>query len=126
MLIDTHCHLTHKRFAEDIEAVLNKAKDAGVERCITIGTGIEDSHEALALAQRFPEAISATMGIDPFSAFELKEGFNDACEQLAALIGAGGYCGVGEIGLDYHYELGSRLSNSDPCGGACGRLRAPG
>ena len=52
MLIDTHAHLDFPEFAEDLDHVLLRAKQAGVERIITIGTTLQSSRKAIQLAER--------------------------------------------------------------------------
>lgn len=99
-LIDSHCHLTLEELAPDVEGVLRRAAQAGVRRCITIGVGMEDSRKAVALASRF-DNVWATAGI-------LLEDRNSVEESkwtgLVRLLDAGGAIGVGETGLDYHWE----------------------
>ena len=107
-MIDTHCHLTHVRFGSDLEDVLDRARSAGVERCVTIGTGVPDSRQAFELARASNGFVRCTAGMDPFSAHEAGDRFGESFEQLSALLRGGGYCAVGEIGLDYHYDLDPR------------------
>ena len=64
MLTDTHAHLDYPDFAEDLDEVLTRAKDAGVTRIVTIGTGIASSRRAIALAEKYP-AIFAVVGLHP-------------------------------------------------------------
>ena len=64
MLIDTHAHLDFPEFAADLDAVISRARDAGVTRIITIGTTIEGSRRALAIADAHPE-VFAVIGIHP-------------------------------------------------------------
>ena len=64
MLIDTHAHLDFPEFAEDLDHVLLRAKEAGVERIITIGTSLQSSRKAVHLAERYPQ-IYASVGIHP-------------------------------------------------------------
>lgn len=104
-LVDSHCHLTHRRFGDEVEAILARAKAAGVIRCVTIGTGVDDAIRARDLARRYPDVIVATAGLDPFSAHAAGERFDDELERLAELVRSGGFVGIGEIGLDYHYDL---------------------
>jgi len=107
-MIDTHCHLTHARFAGDADDVVGRAVAAGVTACITIGTGVEDAHRALELTRRHVGVVFATAGLDPFSGHAAGDAFDDALDALAALVSSGGFAGVGEIGLDYHYDLDPR------------------
>ena len=107
-MIDSHCHLTHPKLINDTVAVLARAAAAGVASCVTIGTGIEDAREARSIARAHPGRVFATAGIDPFSAHRVGEGFEDSLDALRALLGEGGFVAVGEIGLDYHYDLDPR------------------
>jgi TatD DNase family protein len=104
-VIDTHCHLTNERFADDREAVVAAAQAAGVTRMITIGTGIADGRAARELARRFPERVSCSVGLDPFSGHEAGAGFPQRLRELEDLLGEGGFCALGEIGLEYYHTL---------------------
>ena len=107
-MIDTHCHLTHARFASDASEVLARARAAGVEGCLTIGTGIADALACHELARVSEGYVRAAAGLDPFSSHAAAEGFDAAFEALAALHREGTFSAVGEIGLDYHYDLDPR------------------
>ena len=107
-MIDTHCHLTHAKFAGDADAVIERAREAGLRACVTIGTGVDDARRAVDLAKRHAGFVYATAGLDPFSAHAAGEAFDDAFASLSALLGEGGFRAVGEIGLDYHYDLDPR------------------
>jgi TatD DNase family protein len=107
-MIDTHCHLTHPRFDADRVEVIERAASRGVARCVTIGTGVDDGRRALGLAGEFPGRLFATAGLDPFSAHAAGDRFDEAMDQLAELLRGGGFVAVGEIGLDYHYDLDPR------------------
>ncbi|MFW5752758.1 MAG: TatD family hydrolase [Planctomycetota bacterium] len=103
-LIDTHCHLTSSRFADDRDAVFARAHAAGLAGCISIGTGVADAREALALAPLHPR-LAVCAGIDPFSAHELGPAFNDELQALTQLVRDAPVVAIGECGLDYHYQL---------------------
>lgn len=107
-MIDTHAHLTHPKFLDDLGAVLGRAREAGLERCVTIGTGVDDASRALELSRRHPDLVSCTAGLDPFSSHAAGEGFGEALDRMAELLRSGGFVAVGEIGLDYHYDLDPR------------------
>ena len=104
-MFDTHCHLTHARFADDRDEIVERARLAGLEACITIGTGVEDARSVLAAISAYDGFVHGTAGLDPFSAHRAGAGFDAEFAELSGLIGAGGFCAVGEIGLDYHYDL---------------------
>jgi len=107
-MIDTHCHLTHPRLRDREGELLDRARAAGLEACVTIGTGTDDAERARELARRHPGYVHATAGLDPFSAHDAGDRFDEELDRLAALHAAGGYVAVGEIGLDYHYDLDPR------------------
>ena len=112
-MIDTHCHLTHPRFEGDRDAALARARAAGVSACVTIGTGTADATRAAELAREHPGVVFATAGIDPFSAHEAGERFDAELASLTHLLEGGGFHAVGEIGLDYHYDLDARPVQAD-------------
>jgi TatD DNase family protein len=98
MLIDTHAHLDYPDFAGDFDDVLRRATDAGVTRIITIGTSIESSRRAVALAEKYPN-ISAVIGVHPTAADESSE---DVITPLRELAKSARVVAIGETGLDYH------------------------
>ena len=98
MLIDTHTHLDFSDFDADREAVLRRATEAGVTRMIAIGTNLDTSRAALALADRHPE-VYATIGIHPN---EVMEAPDDAVSQLENLAQHPKLAAIGECGLDHH------------------------
>jgi TatD DNase family protein len=107
-VIDTHCHLTHAKFRGDVDAVIARAREGGIERLVTIGTGVEDATRALELSRGHPGFVACTAGLDPFSSHAAGEAFDDHLARLGALLRAGGFVAVGEVGLDYHYDLDPR------------------
>ena len=98
MLIDTHAHLDFPEFAEDLDHVLLRAKEAGVERIITIGTTLQSSRKAIQLAERYSQ-IYASVGIHPNSASQEREDFLSELEEMAKHPKV---VAIGETGLDYH------------------------
>ena len=107
-MIDTHCHLTHAKFVDDVDGAIARARAAGVTACVTIGTGVVDATRARELARRHAGVVFATGGLDPFSGHAAGASFDEAYEALAGLFADGGFHAVGEIGLDYHYDLDPR------------------
>jgi TatD DNase family protein len=95
MLVDSHAHLDDPAFEPDLEAVLDRAREAGVERIVTIGTGLESSRRARAIAEARPNVWFAP-GIHPHEADN--PGAVDELRPLAAHPRA---VAVGETGLDY-------------------------
>jgi len=106
--IDTHCHLTHPRLAEETAELVDRAREAGLVGCITVGTGVADGRQALALSRAWPGFVHCTVGIDPFTSHRLGERFADELRELDRLLAGGGFVALGEVGLDYHYDLDPR------------------
>jgi len=105
MLIDAHCHLTgsHQKDIE-AEAVLNRARLAGVCGLIAVGTDLEDSKNVLKLA-RAHDNIRASLGVHPHDA---KTWDSSTEQELCALFESPLALFVGETGLDYHYDFSPR------------------
>ena len=98
MLIETHAHLDYPDFAPDFDDVLQRAHDAGVTRIITIGTSVESSRRAIALAEKYA-SVYAVVGVHPTSA---EESGDDVITPLRELARHPRVVGIGETGLDYH------------------------
>ena len=98
MLIDTHAHLDYEDFAADFNSVLERARAAGVERIVTIGTSVESSRRAVALATRHP-MVYAVVGIHPTTVHEAAADDHATLREIAA---APKVAAIGETGLDYH------------------------
>lgn len=98
MLIDTHAHLDFPDFADDLDGVLARAAAAGVTQIISIGTSVESSRRAVALAEKYPN-VFAVIGVHPNSADEACDGFIDDLRTLAK---SPRVVALGETGLDYH------------------------
>lgn len=102
MLIDTHAHLNFKAFNKDLEAVLNRAKEAGIGKIIIPGAKIDSSQKAVEITQNY-EGCFAAVGIHPHHAEEfMRLGKPAIEEELQRLITNKKVVAVGEIGLDYH------------------------
>ena len=97
-LIDTHAHLDYEDFAADFDAVLQRARDAGVERIISIGTSVDSSRRAVELAVAHP-MVYAVVGVHPTVAGEAPADVATALRELAAHPRV---VAIGETGLDYH------------------------
>ena len=96
-MIDTHAHLD--ACDEDAGELLVRARAAGVTRVVTIGTGIDSCHAALAIADEH-EGVTAALGIDPHQAATAEAGRVD---ELRELLTRPSVVAVGETGLDGHY-----------------------
>lgn len=103
-LIDTHCHLTDKRFEPGLEGVLARAGEAGVEAFICATAHLADSTAAAGIAGRY-RRVYCTAGIHPH---EAKDAGEDYLDRLGELASCAKNVAIGEIGLDYHYEFSPR------------------
>jgi len=97
-IIDTHAHLEGEEFAGDFEAMLDRAKEAGVSRIITAGINVESSEKAVALAQKYPQ-IFAAIGIHPQ---EIHNAQKADIQKIAELAKNTKVVALGEMGLDFH------------------------
>jgi len=107
-LVDSHCHVAEPQFDADRDAVLARAAAAGVTTLVCVGaTGaVERNGPAVALAGRHGDVdVFTTVGVHPHDASTLDDAAMDA---LAALAARPGVVGVGETGLDYHYDHSPR------------------
>ncbi|HEX2093086.1 MAG TPA: TatD family hydrolase [Longimicrobiaceae bacterium] len=103
-VIDSHAHLTDERLLPEVDAVVERAREVGVETIVTIGTYPDSSREAVALAQRFP-GVYATVGIHPHAAEGATE---EAFAAIRKLVREPGVVALGETGLDYFYDSSPR------------------
>jgi TatD DNase family protein len=103
-LFDTHAHLHFPEFAGDLDAVLERARAAGVRRILTIGTDVPTSRAAAALASREPD-VWAAVGIHPHEAAEADEA---ALAEIERLAGGPRVVAIGETGLDFFRDLAPR------------------
>lgn len=99
--IDTHCHLTFEPLSDDVPAVLERSRQAGVTAWITVGTSLEDSRKAVELAGRH-ENLYASVGIHPHDA---KDANAAALGELKELARNEKVVAIGETGLDFHYNF---------------------
>ena len=103
-LIDTHTHLNDVKFVDDLDEVIQRASDAGVERMIVCGYDLQSSESAVQLANAY-ESVFATVGIHPHDAKSYDEHAENILKKLAADRKA---LAIGEIGLDFHYNFSPR------------------
>ena len=99
-VIDSHCHLDFPDFAAEIDAVVARARAAGVERMVTISTRTAHGAAYQALAERFEE-VYFSIGTHPHQAAEEAETDAEAVRGFAAHPKC---VAIGEAGLDYHYN----------------------
>lgn len=104
MLIDSHVNLHHPDFADDQQAVIDRARDAGVERMVTISDKVSSFEAVHAIAMAHGN-IWCTVGTHPH---EAKENPQLSATDLVVLAGRLKVVGIGETGLDFHYDWSPR------------------
>ena len=106
MLVDSHCHLDFPDFKDDLDAVVARAKAAGIGRMVTISTRVHRQAELIAIAERFAD-VFCSIGTHPHHAHEeLDVGTAD----LVARTRHPKVVAIGEAGLDYHYDRSPRAA----------------
>ena len=101
MLTDTHCHLYYDSIKKDIQIVIARAKEQGVNRFICVGTNTIDSAESLKIAANF-DSVYASAGVHPHDA---KDAPGDYLKQIRNLLQFDKMVAVGEMGLDYFRNI---------------------
>ncbi len=104
MLVDTHAHLNFPQFSEDRDAVIQNARQAGVTRIVNVGTDLEVSRQAVALAE-LHEEVYATAGFHPHDVEKADEPSLEALSELAIHEKV---VAVGETGLDFFRDYAPR------------------
>ena len=106
MLVDSHCHLDFPEFAEELDAVVARAKDAGVGRIVTISTRVKRHSDIVAIAERFAD-VFCSVGTHPHNAHEE---LDVTADDLVARAHHPKVVAIGEVGLDYHYDYSPRAA----------------
>jgi TatD DNase family protein len=109
-MIDSHCHLADETFAADLEEVVRRAQDAGIERALVILEAGNATEAAQAeRVERLWPGVRVAIGVHPHQAHQFADDPRRAAtvvrEQCASTPSARG---IGEIGLDYHYDYSPR------------------
>ena len=101
LLIDTHTHLFTKHFDDDLDAVMQRAKEAGVGLMLLPDIDAETTPRLKEVCKRFPNLAKPMMGIHPC---HVTEDFENQLLVVKSELDQGGYIAVGEIGLDLHWD----------------------
>ncbi len=104
MLVDSHCHLDFPDFVSELDAVVARARAAGIGRIVTISTRVKKHRQVIAIAEKFPE-IFCSVGTHPHNAHEELD--IDA-KSLIDIAKHPKVVAIGEAGLDYHYDNSPR------------------
>jgi TatD DNase family protein len=104
MLVDSHCHLDFADSAAERDAVVARARAAGVAEMLTICTRLDEFDGVLEIAEAY-DGIWCSVGAHPH---EAKDHASLHLDQLVALASHPKVIGIGETGLDFHYDLSPR------------------
>lgn len=104
MIVDSHCHLDFPDFAAELDAVVTRARAAGVERMVTISTRVARHAGILAIAERFAD-VYCSVGTHPHYAHEE---LDVSADDLARRAAHPRVVAIGEVGLDYFYDNSPR------------------
>ena len=99
-LFDTHCHLNDESLYRDLESVVSRALQTGVDKMVVIGWDEASSKLAIQIAEQYP-FIYACVGFHPENIEDVSE---KTLENVLKLSSHPKVVGIGEIGLDYHWE----------------------
>ncbi len=105
-MIDSHAHLTSEEYSEDLDLVIERAAQSGVEAIICVGFDLESSRRCVELTEKYA-AVFAAVGIHPHDASKLN---NQALAELEGLCKHKKVVAVGETGLDFYRNLSPRDS----------------
>ncbi len=108
-IVDSHCHLDFPQLSEDLDAVLARARAAGVTRMVTICTKLRNLPQVQAIAEAH-EGVFFAAGTHPMSVAE------EPMVTVAELVGLAEHpkmVGIGESGLDYHYTAESKAAQQE-------------
>ena len=101
MFIDTHAHLFYPNFDEDLDAVIERAKESGIDYIIVPATDLATSGKVIELIEKY-DFIYGAVGIHPH---ETKDWENSLIKKIEKLASHPKVVGIGEIGLDYYYDF---------------------
>jgi TatD DNase family protein len=104
MLVDSHCHLDFPDFAAELDAVVARARAAGVGRMVTISTRVKNSAQIIDIAEKFQD-VFCSVGTHPHNAHEE---LDISAAALVAIAQHPKVVAIGEAGLDYHYDSSPR------------------
>ncbi|HVV60248.1 MAG TPA: TatD family hydrolase [Pseudolabrys sp.] len=104
MLVDSHCHLDFPDFADELDAVVERAKAAEVGRIVTISTRVRRCDKLVAIAERYAP-VYCSVGTHPHNA---EEEIDIGAEELLQHTRHPKVVAIGEAGLDYHYDNSPR------------------
>ena len=99
--VDTHCHLDGEEFAEDLEQVVTRAREAGVAKVFIPAINLKSVDMVLATCRRFPDYACPMIGLHPE---DVKADWQDVLSRMTERLSQGGFMAIGEVGLDFYWS----------------------
>lgn len=109
-LIDSHTHIYAEDFEQDIEEVLERGRQAGVQTLILPNVDVESYPRMMALAARYPEYLHPCLGLHPTS---VSTDYREQLQELEAALRQHSFVAIGEIGLDYYWDTSFKQEQID-------------
>lgn len=109
MLIDSHCHLDYPDFAEERDAIVQRARDAGIVRMVTISTHVRRFDDIRAIADAYDD-VFCSVGTHPHNA---DQELDVTADDLVRLAEGAKVVAIGEAGLDYYYDKAPRDAQAE-------------
>ncbi|XP_011309418.1 putative deoxyribonuclease TATDN1 [Fopius arisanus] len=103
ILIDVGANLTNKKYSRDLDSVIQRAKDSGVQKIMVTGASIRSSKEALRLTRIYPGTLYSTAGVHPHDAKSWDD--DETLEELETIANNPECVAIGECGLDYNRDF---------------------
>lgn len=103
IIVDVGCNLTNKKYSRDLDSVIQRAKDAGVQKIMVTGASIRSSKEALRLTRIYPGTLYSTAGVHPHDAKSWQD--PDTLHELESIANNPECVAIGECGLDYNRDF---------------------
>ncbi|QNO16654.1 TatD family hydrolase [Alkalicella caledoniensis] len=103
-MIDSHCHMENPKYQGNVDDLIRDCVDEGIIAMVNTGYDIPSSKQSILLSEKY-EQVYATVGIHPHDAKESQQGY---LNQLGDLSKNSKVVAIGEIGLDYYYDLSPR------------------
>lgn len=110
ILTDTHCHLYLDEFKDDIDTIMKRADDTGVQKFYLPAIDSKETDNLLLLEKKFPGKCFAMMGLHPCS---VKENYEEELELVATWLTKRRFVAIGEIGLDFYWDTSFTLQQYD-------------
>ncbi len=101
MIIDTHCHLYSEEFKDDIDAVIERAKQSGIKKFYLPAIDSETIDAMFALENKYPNECIAMMGLHPCY---VKENYKTELQIVQDWLAKRKFAAIGEIGLDFYWD----------------------